>query len=62
MGKQKHKTMTMKGEGKNKKECLEAMRELLVRKGSQNTKNPLTMAGMEEINIVLNHLVGAPSS
>jgi hypothetical protein len=62
MGKQKHKTMTMKGKGKNKRECLQAMRELLVQKGSQNTKNPLTMVGMEEINIILNHLVGAPSS
>jgi hypothetical protein len=45
--------MIKKGKGKNKRECLEAMRKLLVQDRAQNTKNPtipllppiLTMGG-----------------
>jgi hypothetical protein len=39
IGKRKQKTMTKKGK-KNKRECLEAIRKLLVQKGAQHTKNP----------------------
>jgi hypothetical protein len=40
IGKRKQKTMTKKGKGKNKRECLQAMMKLLVQKGAKNTKNP----------------------
>jgi hypothetical protein len=58
--------MIKKGKGKNKRECLEAMRKLLVQDRAQNTKNPtipllppiLTMGGGVEVaNIILNNLV-----
>jgi hypothetical protein len=61
--------MIKKGKGKNKRECLEAMRRLLVQDRAQNTKNPMipTSAtdtndggaggGVEVANIILNNLV-----
>jgi hypothetical protein len=69
IGKHKQKTMTKKGKGKNRRECLEAMMRLLARERAQSTKNPtlavlpltLTMAGMTVANTVLNHLVGSHS-
>jgi hypothetical protein len=39
IGKQKQKTMIKKGKGKKQRECLKAMRKLLIQKGAQNTKN-----------------------
>jgi hypothetical protein len=71
IGKHKQKTMTKKGKGKKKRrECLKAIRRLLVHYRSQNTKNltlavpPLAvmMAGMEVASTVLNHLMGVHSS
>jgi hypothetical protein len=41
IGKQKQKIMTKKGKGKKQRECLEAMRRLLVRDRAQNTKNSM---------------------
>jgi hypothetical protein len=65
IGKCKQKTMTKKGKGKNRRECLEAMRRLLIWDRAQNTKNPtlavlpptLTMAGMEVHYVTYVHLI-----
>jgi hypothetical protein len=55
---------------KNQRECLKAMKRLLVWGIAQNIKNPtiallppiLTMGGVEVANAILNHLVVVHSS